>query len=207
MQDSKIKTIKKKVVEIEEMIGSLTDNEKNALGVDTLEVIDEIFKIYKMIMGVKPIYKKVNGEIEIDHWDMPTVEQYSFEQFELKQLIDWQFKLAGYLGYIGNTKARFEANSGLNKAIIEIASRYVFTDAKSYISETLLEKATLNYIDSIIQQPMLKKYAKQRVSASLAKLLDTIYRAGELMRNVLKSTVDFMREDITNSMHLAQAQT
>lgn len=201
------KTIQKKIKEVEALVGNLETAEKQYMSEDLLDAISQILEICKIILGQEPEYKlDENGKIFLDNWQLPEVVTYSFEKFSIKQLIDFQFQLAGLLGYIGISKARFEGNTGLAKAVLDITSNYIYTDVKDYIQEVLRERRTEKYIESIISQKLLKKYAVHRVSASIARILETVWQLGSLMRNVLNSTIEYMKEDSLNSLHLAKSQ-
>jgi len=202
-----LKTINRKANEVRKEIGSLNDLKKNQLK-SVMESVNVILGISKAIMGAEPIYKSKDGKVVIDDWGMPEVVKMSFELFELKQLIDFQFELSGHLGFIGTTMAQYQANAGLKKAIIDVASHYMYVDTKNYIIEEIREKKTDKYIEAIINsdETIRKQYIAQRKSASIAKFLETVYKTGELMRNVLNATIQYRKEDMINSAHLNKSQ-
>lgn len=198
--------MKTRIKEIEGYVYKMTDVQKKIMGNAVLESINAILEINKKLMGYEPEYVTENGEIILNAWGMPEVEKYSFEKFELKQLIDFQFHLAGHYGFLSDQLAKFKGNAGLKKAKIDIASNYLYSPAKDYITEQLQEKRTDKYIQSVIDNQLIPEYANQRMSAVIATMLEAVCKSAELTRNVLNSTIQYIKEDLVNSVHLSNSQ-
>lgn len=206
---SMLSAMDKKVAEVEAMLGSLDEIKKNLIGEEVISCMSEVMNIAKQIMGSEPHYKLDDeGNIILDSMDKPEIVRYRFETFDLKQLIDFQFMLSGYLAPISFSLAEFKGKAGLRKAQVDIATNYVYQEAKDYILEELKEKRTDKFIQSVISNrpEMINMYAQHRTYAVISMMLETTYKVGELMRNVLNSTIDYMKTDMVNSIHLAKSE-
>lgn len=186
------KELEAQIQEITKIFGSLSEVEQRYLGKDMIETIAKVSQISQFMLS-RPATNSTTGIT------------YSFERFNLKELLDMQFMLSGYHGYISSVLGRLRATALLKKAYLEVTTTYVYQTVYDHIQETYDRKPTIPEIESVIKSNMKEQYAFQRISGALAILLETVLDSVEFIRNVLNSTIVYLKEDSINSLHLAKS--
>lgn len=127
-----------------------------------------------------------------------------FNAFSLEELAAMQLSIAGNLSYLSFVLGNLTLDVGLDEKTVALTHTQAYEKTLDLITAESKKKPTEKYIKSIIDQELYDVNVRLVQNATALKYIETIYKAGEHVRNVLQAVVNVKLDDKINDYQMGK---